>query len=69
MSFQKRTRSGLVVVPELSDLEEAESEGVWHPVCPKCGGQGSAEPDADRVVCNDCDREFAVVPTYLVDLD
>ena len=42
------------------DLEDAALEGVWYPLCPYCGMQTPAEPDADDIVCTSCDKRFKI---------
>ena len=49
------------VGPTLEDYESATFEGVWYPRCPHCGTPTPAEPDADRVVCQTCERQISLV--------
>ena len=46
-----------VVVPEEADYESAAYDGVWYPICTHCGSETPAEPDAQRVVCQTCEKE------------
>jgi len=52
------------VVMTADDLEEATFEGVWYPICPYCGADTPAEPDADYVCCQDCDKRFRIINYY-----
>jgi len=51
----------LMVAPDEKDFESAALEGVWYPECPFCGSPTPAEPDAQAVFCQDCDKEFKLV--------
>jgi len=51
---------GAIVIPEEHDYEEAAEDGIWHPICPYCGLPTPAEPDADSVVCINCDARFRI---------
>jgi len=42
------------------DLEAATMEGAWYPVCPYCGTETPAEPDAHAVYCEACSRRFKI---------
>ncbi len=46
------------VVMTEEDVGEAAMEGIWYPKCPYCGLDTPAEPDADYIVCNSCDKRF-----------
>ena len=46
------------------DLEKAALEGVWYPICPHCKASTPAEPDADKIYCQSCDREFRISNPY-----
>jgi len=61
--MSKITRIGprVLVAPDIGDLEDAAYEGVWYPQCPYCGALIPAEPDADAVVCQVCERQVSLV--------
>ena len=41
-------------------LAEAAFDSVWHFECPNCGSECIAEPDADRIVCQDCEIQVII---------
>lgn len=48
------------VTMDLEDLEEATMDGVWYPICPYCGEDTPAEPDAHSIHCNGCNNSFKI---------
>ena len=46
------------------DFEASVMEGVWYPTCPYCGVSTPAEPDADAIYCQACNRRFKIINPY-----
>ena len=49
----------------VTDLEHAALDNVWYPVCPNCGNETPAEPDAQCVYCVNCDAGIEIDNPYL----
>lgn len=50
----------LVVTMTDKDIQAAEEEGVWFPICPNCEQLTPAEPEATNVTCEQCGGTFEV---------
>lgn len=46
------------------DLETATLEDLWYPICPYCGAETPAEPDAHAVYCQACNRRFKIINPF-----
>lgn len=46
------------------DLETATFEDLWYPICPYCGAETPAEPDAHAVYCQACNRRFKIINPF-----
>lgn len=52
------------VTMTMNDFERAVFDGLWYPICPYCGNETGAEPDADAVYCNACTKKFKIINPY-----
>jgi len=47
------------------NLEQGAMDGVMYLRCPYCGCDTPAEPDAQTICCQECDKQFKVNNPYL----
>ena len=53
------------VTMSVKDLEQVAVDSVWYPVCPNCGNETPAEPDAQFVYCIVCNTRIEIDNPYL----
>jgi len=57
-------RKPLAVIMNEHQLEQSVIDGLWTLTCPYCGADVDAEPDAQQVCCQDCDKHIVIVNPY-----